>query len=547
MAKATIPAILSDDASPIDAFRFGTPGDFDTSVLYHNMMPIRGKDKEWLIMKRPTFLSENLDSSSGTDYGRGCFYWDDTVFSVISNKIYEVGSTGGASTLQTTMGTDYDTSFQISHTLYGQAGADWGIIHSAGSSGGTKGMTYYASTTGSGWTEITDVDMPGQDGNIAVRGVVALDGYLFLLNSTGQIHNSDLDDCTSWSALSFLTAERVPDAGVYLGKHKDHVVYFGSASIEFFYNSGSSSGSPLARRQDLYYNVGCIMPNSIVEMGDIIYFIGYDQTGDNSFYKLENFQLTKVASPHFQYICSLLGSKTSALGRTPISKYPITMINVPGSGLTYVASFYIGNVLGTYACHIETGIVSKWYVGSEPTYDGHITSTTWAGNYLPLSGSTLANVYDDNNGSENVVQFTNGDMATLPKPGVGSLNDIGLTAPSCHYYTPVVDVETSDRKRWNSVALLQYPGMYSGFNDGSSAVIELDWYDYDTWATNGIASAIADDTFFVGKGHSKDAAGPHCVWRRCGASRMRIFKVIFPVTAAIPTRGLEIDYDILRG
>lgn len=128
------------------------------------------------------------------------------------------------------------------------------------------------------------------------HGGAILDGYLFVMDEDGVIYNSDVDDPTTFGASSFLEAERENDKGVYLGKHHDHLVAFGTRTIEFFYDAGNSTGSPLNRRQDISYRIGCASGLGVWEHSDVIYFMGSDDSGQIRIYRLVNFQLEPVSN-----------------------------------------------------------------------------------------------------------------------------------------------------------------------------------------------------------------------------------------------------------
>jgi hypothetical protein len=146
-------------------------------------------------------------------------------------------------------------------------------------------------STGDVLTQITDEDFPTD----IVPGGAVLDGFLFIMTSKGVIHQSDLLDPTSWDPINVLTAEREPDKGVYLTKHLDHVVAFGSRTIEFFYNAANPVGNVLERRQDVSYRTGLTSATAIHNTGNKVYFIGSERVGSPGVYLLDNFQIRKIS------------------------------------------------------------------------------------------------------------------------------------------------------------------------------------------------------------------------------------------------------------
>jgi len=128
------------------------------------------------------------------------------------------------------------------------------------------------------------------------HGGAILDGYLFVMDEDGVIYNSAVNDPTTFPATGFITAERENDKGVYLAKHHDHLVAFGTRTIEFFYDASNTVGSPLNRRQDVSYTYGCASGLSVWEDNDIIYFLGTDSSGQLGVWRMENFQISPVST-----------------------------------------------------------------------------------------------------------------------------------------------------------------------------------------------------------------------------------------------------------
>lgn len=128
------------------------------------------------------------------------------------------------------------------------------------------------------------------------HGGIILDGYLFVMNEDGIIYNSEVDDPTTFPATGYIEAERENDKGVYLGKHHAHAVSFGTKTIEFFYDAANATGSPLTRRSDIVYDIGCPDGLGVWENGDTIYFLGSTHTGQISVYRMANFQIERIST-----------------------------------------------------------------------------------------------------------------------------------------------------------------------------------------------------------------------------------------------------------
>ena len=129
--------------------------------------------------------------------------------------------------------------------------------------------------------------------------IVAMDGYLFVATYDKQrIYNSTIGTPTTFNtSVDFIDAEMRADQIKAISKHHNHLVVFGSQSIEFFYNAGNELGSPLSRQLNYSVSIGIEGSQNqtkMVEIGDVIYFIGVNSAGGRGLYKIEKFQVTRV-------------------------------------------------------------------------------------------------------------------------------------------------------------------------------------------------------------------------------------------------------------
>lgn len=142
-------------------------------------------------------------------------------------------------------------------------------------------------TVGGAISQVVDGDFPTS----IADGLVSMDGYAFILGTDGVIYHSDLNDPTSWNALSVIEAEREPDGGTWIGEQLGHVVVVGPQSIEYFSNAANATGSVLTRRSDLSWKIGSTEGQSFWDAGDNIYFVGTEWGGGSSAYMMSGFQI----------------------------------------------------------------------------------------------------------------------------------------------------------------------------------------------------------------------------------------------------------------
>ena len=338
--------------------------------------------------------------------------------------------------------------------------------------------------------------------------------------------------------LSVIDTEREADSVAYLGKHRDHIVALGHRTIEFFYDAGLTNGSPLQRRQDIFHNIGTPFANSVIELGDEIYFIGQEPSGVQGVYVLRNFQIEKLSNRSLDFLLNKIPYPKNLSGDPELTT-TCSILNTAESGLLYIMNISEVNIKGTYVLHLETGLLMKWYAGSNPTYGGTHYGNAWSTEQmLPIVATTNAAGHSGAaTNNENVVMFANGHSAYTESNNDEALTDLGLTAPSVHYYTMPEDWDTNKRKRIRDIRVLHYPLADDSIDPAN---LTLSWVDFETLSAGG----VDEDTFPAGR--TIDIAKPLAVFHRCGVTRQRMFKVTLTPAKRQLIKGLEIDYDILR-
>lgn len=228
-------------------------------------------------------VSQALVSLDQSVPGRAAYYWDAqaALYFVAGDTVYR-GSYG------TVIGTISDGTERC---YFFALGPDLVLLDPQNGEGWTI-------DSGGSLSQITDGDFPPNQTPAVplAHGGAVLNGRLYVLGTDGVIYGSDLEDATSWDALNFVTAERDPDGGTYIGRHSDHVVVMGPRTIEVFYDAANATGSPLSRRQDVAYNMGCNSGESVWIDGDRIWFVGADPSGALGVYVMEGFRLRKVST-----------------------------------------------------------------------------------------------------------------------------------------------------------------------------------------------------------------------------------------------------------
>ena len=234
------------------------------------------------VTQRPSIdISEDSTTiSTLNNRGRGIYYWETNskLYIVHDNDVY-------AATQNSTPIGNISAGYERVNMLETLGTPRMVILDAENNEG-------WVVSTGETVTKITSANFPAT----LTHGGAILDTYLFVMDEAGVIYNSDANDPTTFSASSLISTERDNDNGVYLAKHHDNLLAFGTRTIEAFYDAGNSVGSPLNRRQDVSYNIGCVSGLSVWEDGDDIYFLGSNPSGQVSCYRMRGFRPERISN-----------------------------------------------------------------------------------------------------------------------------------------------------------------------------------------------------------------------------------------------------------
>lgn len=199
--------------------------------------------------------------------------------------------------------------------------------------------------------------------------ILFLDGYIFLVKTdTADIYNSDLDDPLAWTPGDFISAELLPDQLIRIARLNNYLIAFGNDSIEYFFNAGNASGSPLQRNDTPVKQVGYL--GGFAAHGNKIFFVGNAaQTGPEVF-MLEDFKMEELKSP-------------------PLRRYLQNNQNFFGSIVSNGGhDFYVlstGDI--TYVMDLATKIWYRWAFQDETVFP-----IRWAV-AVPLTGQGYVSVF----------------------------------------------------------------------------------------------------------------------------------------------------------
>lgn len=296
------------------------------------------KDEDYYVIKRDGCVAYPRESP--TTNIRGLYYWEDEDKLYISydNKLDIITASNG--TLEATHIPFVSTTGEVGFTeFYYEDGTTKVIVGD-----GTLLVSFDSSNTP---TICTDPDLPP----FLPSSIVFLDGYLFLVKAgTADIYNSDLNDPLAWTSGDFISAEMLPDTVIRISRLNNYLIVLGSSSIEYFFDAGNASGSPLQRNDTPVKQVGFL--GGFTTFGNKVLFIGqYANTAPEVFI-LEDFKMDEINLPPIRRLLQQKNSFSGAL--------------VTNGG----HDFYLVTTNGqTYALDLETRLWSQWSFQNTALFD----------------------------------------------------------------------------------------------------------------------------------------------------------------------------------
>lgn len=430
------------------------------------------ENKKVFVKSRPG-LASAYTTSAGV--ARGIYYWVVSgvgyVFTVSGTKVYSNGVL--LQTLATSTGAVGFTEFLNSSGVVTLIMVD-----------GTDGYVFSDPTLAP--TQIVDADFPTPH----VPMPVFMDGYLFLAKTNTQdIYNSNLDDPTLWTAGDFISAEMFPDTIVALTKNNNYIYAIGSNSIEYLYDAGNATASPLARHDAAVQQFGTVAADSVVSTDKEVVLLGQTSNGGHTVWTVEGFKETEIGTPAIRSILRAEGSAISSVNAH--------CIRVAGQKL-YIVS--LTNVTLVYSFDAK-----MWY----EWYSGATNGTAFIGSHASDGPNGQAYILNDSTG---VVYTISEDNHT----------DAG-TAFRCRIVTYKYDYDGINRKFMSRLSLIGDIPTTSG----SGNVIQVSWSDddYVTWATD--------------RDLSMDNDFP-CV-TQLGSFRRRAFRFTYDQPYLLRLEGFEVD------
>lgn len=289
-----------------------------------------------------------------------------------------------------------DTSSIIIPAVFGTTTGDVGFTDYLYDNGTqvvifTDGTTLNQIDSGNSITVCADPDLPVPHQPYPVF----LDGYLFLLKSdTSDLYNSNLNDPMLWTPGDFITSEIQPDSAVRPIKVNNYIVVFGTDSIEYFWDAGNTTGSPLQRNDTPVKYNGFL--GAYAQWGNKVYFVGNNVQGQPDVFVLEDLKMDSIGDVTLTRYLSNLS--------IPYSSYRGSIVGIAGHVFYILAAGTL-----TYVYDLTTKLWCRWAYQQDtkfPILDSvnAKTASTYRA-FFCLEGSTVYQ-FSYAVGDDNFVNFT---------------------------------------------------------------------------------------------------------------------------------------------
>lgn len=433
-------------------------------------------NKQEAVVKRPG-TEEKISSGSITSEFRNCFLWESqnvlVTFVGADIVIRNPSTMAVTNTVAHTLGT---TTGKIGCTEYIYSSGELALIFSDGNKI-AKLSTTFAVTVSS------DIDIPTPHN----PNIVAMDGYLFIVKSaTADIYNSDTDNPLSFTSGEYISAEMATDVVSEIIRMSNYLLAFGPKSIEFFYDAANASGSPLARNDTFFKNIGYL--GGLAQVQNRVMFVGKEVSGNIDLFLAEDSKVTALNNQQLKRYLNRATSYSSVRG---------SLISFNGN------MYYLITVDGkTFCVDIMTQNVTQFkYKATEQ---------------FPIKYSTTGEL-----ASYGMLNFFYNDVDnTLLSFKLDTWTDSGTN------YTVVVRTDPHDMGTMQA----KFISRLSFFGDRTSAIVNVRWTndDYQTYSSS---TAI-----------SMDQELPSL--RRLGSFRRRAFEFSTSDQYALRLFGFELDLNM---
>lgn len=427
------------------------------------------KEGELDIYKRPGLSTAGVVSDGAA--GRGLWFWQGALYSVFGDKLFRNG---------VEVGDGLDTSGGV-YSFNSNLGATPQLILG-------NGKKAYAYDTINGLS----ADLNSIDSNYpaeTVKGFAYLNGPIYVMQPQAVIWGSAVNSVAQngdWDPLNFIRAQIEPDDGVYLSKQLVYVVALKQETIEYFFDAGNPTGSPLQSVQGMKIAYGCAHGDSVQKINDVLFFLSIDKTNSLQVSTVDKGAHRIVSTPAIDRLLAEINTTTIFSWQLKINGHSF-----------YIITFKEGNL--TLAYDITQDLWFQW--------------TDHNGNYFPIVSASY-----DAQGRHVLQHESNGRLYYISGSTYKDLNDPIVV----DIITPPFDANTYRRKQ---LKVMKFIGDQV---EGSTALVRWTGDDYQTWS----------------QFRKVDLGMKRPTLTNCGTFTKRAYHIRHTADTPFRMRAVDIQYDV---
>ncbi|MDE1816793.1 MAG: hypothetical protein KGI11_09585 [Thaumarchaeota archaeon] len=297
-----------------------------------------------------------------------------------------------------------------------------------------------ATTTG---VSLTFAWPSGYPISTAVPGCAYLDGTVYVLDSGGYIHGSDINQVNIWNPLNIILCQLDSDTGVALHRQLTYIIAFKQWTTEVFYDAGQSPGSPLGSVRGAKLNVGCASASSIQDIDGTLIWVTGSRSGAPTVMTMSNLQSQVISTPPVERLLQDANMSSVYSWNIKVAGHVFYGLTLKGSNVTLVYDFTI----------------KEWYIWTDNN-----------GNYFPyVSSTSLGN-------TQGILQHETQPL--LASMDLTNYTDAGSVNFPVDLYTPNFDGGVKFNKMLKRMDVI-------GDQYASSNPVNITYSedDYQTWST----------------------------------------------------------------
>jgi len=147
--------------------------------------------------------------------------------------------------------------------------------------------------------QVTDVDL------LAPLSITVVDGIFIIGTADNKWQAGEIDDGTSWDALSFERADASPDPVVRVFNRQNEALIFGAKTCEFWTNAGLADATGFSRSTVM--DLGCLAAKSVARLDQTLAWVAHDRTVR----LLQGYSGQRISTPAVERDIEALADKTT--------------------------------------------------------------------------------------------------------------------------------------------------------------------------------------------------------------------------------------------